>query len=136
MPTLPSPSAAEPHHERTMAESFGIDPARYDRTRPRYPDALVARIAAESPGPEVLDVGCGTGIDARQFQALGCRVLGVEPDPRMAQFARSTGVEVEVSTFEAWQPAGRTFDTVVAGQAWHWVDPVVGAARAAEVLRP
>ncbi|MGW3626958.1 methyltransferase domain-containing protein [Streptomyces sp. NPDC000880] len=31
-----------------------------------------------------LDVGCGTGIAARQFQAVGCRVLGVEPDARMA----------------------------------------------------
>ena len=26
--------------------------------------------------------------------------------------------------FEAWDPAGRTFDAVIAGQAWHWVDPV------------
>ena len=28
------------------------------------------------------------------------------------------------------------FDAVVAGQAWHWVDPVAGAAKAAQVLRP
>jgi SAM-dependent methyltransferase len=57
-----------------------VDPARYDRTRPRYPDAMVERIVAASPGPDVLDVGCGTGIEARQFQAAGCKVLGVEPD--------------------------------------------------------
>jgi SAM-dependent methyltransferase len=41
-----------------------------------------------------------------------------------------------VATFEAWDPAGRAFDAVVAGQAWHWVDPVAGAAKAARVLRP
>src|SRR5262249_55315378 len=35
-----------------------------------------------------------------------------------------------------WDPSGRTFDAVVAGQAWHWVDPVRGAAKAAQVLRP
>jgi len=52
-----------------MAESFGIDPERYDRTRPRYPDAMVDRIVAGRPGPDVLDVGCGTGTAARQFQA-------------------------------------------------------------------
>jgi SAM-dependent methyltransferase len=97
---------------------------------------MVERIAAAGPGPDVLDVGCGTGIVARQFQAAGCEVLGVEPDARMADFARRTGVEVEVATFEAWDPAGRNFDTVVAGQAWHWVDPVAGAAKAAQVLRP
>ena len=63
-------------------------------------------------------------------------MLGVEPDARMAGFARQTGVEVEVATFEAWDAAGREFDAVVAGTAWHWVDPVAGAARAAQVLRP
>ncbi|MEV0051825.1 class I SAM-dependent methyltransferase [Saccharopolyspora shandongensis] len=119
-----------------MAESFGVNPERYDQARPHYPDALVERIVAASPGPDVLDVGCGTGIEARQFQAAGCAVLGVDPDARMAEFARRTGVEVEVATFEAWDPAGRTFDAVVAGQAWHWVDPVAGAAKAARVLRP
>ncbi|HEY2675160.1 MAG TPA: class I SAM-dependent methyltransferase [Rugosimonospora sp.] len=119
-----------------MAESFGVDPERYDRARPRYPDALIERIVAASPGPDVLDVGCGTGIEARQFQAAGCTVLGVDPDARMAGFARRTGVDVEVATFEAWDPAGRTFDAVVAGQAWHWVDPVAGGAKAAQVLRP
>ena len=119
-----------------MAESFGVNAERYDRTRPRYPDALVDRIAAASPGRRILDVGCGTGIEARQFQAAGCTVLGVEPDPRMADFARRTGVEVEVATFETWDAAGREFDAVVAGTAWHWVDPVAGAVRAAQVLRP
>ena len=63
-------------------------------------------------------------------------MLGVEPDARMAGFARRTGVEVEVATFEAWESAGREFDAVVAGTAWHWVDPVAGAAKAARVLRP
>jgi SAM-dependent methyltransferase len=119
-----------------MAESFGVDAARYDRTRPHYPDTMVHRIVAASPGADFLDVGTGTGIAARQFQAAGCRVLGVEPDQRMADFALSSGVDVEVATFEAWAPAGRRFDAVIAGQAWHWVDPVEGAAKAARVLRP
>jgi SAM-dependent methyltransferase len=146
MPTLPREQPRpephqphqpqKPHQARQVAESFGVDAERYDRARPRYPRALVDRIVAASPGPKVLDVGCGTGIAARQFQAAGCTVLGVDPDPRMADFARRTGVEAEVATFEAWDPAGRAFDTVVAGQSWHWVDPVAGAAKAARVLRP
>jgi SAM-dependent methyltransferase len=113
-----------------------VDAERYDRARPRYPDAMVERIVAATPGTDVLDVGCGTGIEARQFQAAGCEVLGVEPDARMADFARRSGVEVEVATFEAWDSAGRVFDAVIAGTAWHWVDPVAGAAKAAQVLRP
>ncbi|MEV1248117.1 class I SAM-dependent methyltransferase [Nonomuraea sp. NPDC049750] len=140
MPTLsqeqPEPSRNEPHTARRMAESFGVDAERYDRARPDYPDALVRQIIAASPGRDIVDVGCGTGIEARQFLAAGCKVLGVEPDVRMAEFARRTGIEVEVATFEDWEAAGRTFDAVVAGQSWHWVDPVAGAAKAARVLRP
>jgi SAM-dependent methyltransferase len=113
-----------------------LDAERYDRARPHYPDALVQRIVAASPGPDVLDVGCGTGIAARQFQAAGCRVLGVDPDARMAGLARRSGIEIEVAAFEAWDPAGRAFDAVVSGQAWHWVDPVAGASGAARALRP
>ncbi|MFD9207786.1 class I SAM-dependent methyltransferase [Streptomyces sioyaensis] len=119
-----------------MAEAFGSDAARYDRARPRYPDAMVAAIVAGSPGPDVLDVGCGTGIAARQFQAAGCRVLGVDVDARMAELARRGGLDAEVAAFEAWDPAGRDFDAVVAGQTWHWLDPVAGAAKAAQALRP
>jgi SAM-dependent methyltransferase len=135
-PEQSRPSEDEPHQHRQIAESFGSDAERYDRARPRYPDPMVERIVAASPGPDVLDVGCGTGIEARQFQAAGCMVLGVEPDARMADFARRTGVEVEVATFETWESAGRAFDAVIAGTAWHWVDPVAGAAKAAQVLRP
>ncbi|WP_043622923.1 class I SAM-dependent methyltransferase [Nonomuraea candida] len=140
MPTSAQPgtptSPQEPHKARHVAESFGEDAERYDRARPRYPDAMVRRIIAASPGHDVLDVGAGTGIEARQFQEAGCRVLAVEPDARMAEVTRRGGTEVEVATFEAWEPAGRTFDAVIAGTAWHWVDPVAGAAKAAQVLRP
>ncbi|WP_030797374.1 class I SAM-dependent methyltransferase [Streptomyces sp. NRRL S-337] len=118
-----------------MAESFGSDAERYDRARPRYPQALVDRIVAASPGPDVLDVGCGTGIVARQFEAAGSRVLGVDVDARMADLARQRGLDVEVASFEDWDPAGRTFDAVVSGQTWHWVDPVAGATKAAQALR-
>ncbi|MGW4075523.1 class I SAM-dependent methyltransferase [Streptomyces asiaticus] len=147
MPTLPF-SGNEPHQQRQMAESFGTDAERYDQARPRYPQAMVDRIATGSPGPhvldapgvrdvpDILDVGCGTGIAARQFQQAGRTVLGVEPDARMADVARRLGTAVEVATFEAWDPAGRHFDAVIAGQAWHWIDPVAGAAKAARVLRP
>ena len=129
-------SFSEPHRLRQAAESFGVDAERYDRARPRYPDALIQRVVATSPGREFLDVGCGTGIGARQYTAAGCTVLGVDADVRMAEVARRTGIEVEIGKFEDWDARDRSFDAVVAGQAWHWVDPVRGAAKAARVLRP
>ncbi len=132
----PPESQPEAHRARDVAESFGTDADRYDRARPRYPDALIERIVAASPGPDVLDVGIGTGIVARQLRAAGCTVLGVDVDARMAEHARRLGFDVEVATFEEWDSADRTFDAVVAGQTWHWIEPVAGAAKAAQVLRP
>src|ERR1700677_1303514 len=130
MATPPSRSAAaEPHRARQVAESFGADPERYDRTRPRYPQALVDRIIAASPGRDLLDVGIGTGISARPFRAAGCRVLGVEVDARMAAVARGDGFDVEVARFEEWDAKGQTFDTIIAGMTWHWVDPAAGATK-------
>jgi SAM-dependent methyltransferase len=140
MPTIPPEPAPfserEPHRAREVAESFGADAERYDRARPSYPAALVEAIVAASPGPDVLDVGVGTGIAARQFQAAGCRVFGVDVDPRMAGLARRHGIEAEVAKFEDWDSRGREFDAVIAGQTWHWIDPIAGPAKAASVLRP
>jgi hypothetical protein len=31
----------EPHRHREWAESFGTDPERYHRTRPRYPAEII-----------------------------------------------------------------------------------------------
>jgi SAM-dependent methyltransferase len=122
--------------------SFGDDPARYDRARLPCPDPVTDAIITASPGRDVLDAGCGTGIASRQFQRAGCEVTGVDPDPRMAAFAVARAVKdglplsVEISRFEDWEPGGRTFDLVIAGTSWHWIDPAAGAAKAAAVLRP
>ncbi|CAM3812855.1 class I SAM-dependent methyltransferase [Isoptericola cucumis] len=134
--------ATDPAEARSAASSFGSDAGRYDRARPRYPDALIRRIAdgardVDPDGaPRVLDVGVGTGIVARQLRDAGCTVLGVDVDDRMADVARRDGTVVEIARFEDWDAAGRTFDAVTAGQTWHWVDPDAGALRAAEALRP
>jgi SAM-dependent methyltransferase len=120
---------------RARAESFGAVAANYDRYRPGYPDALIDDLVALA-ARDVLDVGCGTGKAARQLVARGMSVLGVEIDPEMAAVARSHGLTVEVAGFEQWDPAGRTFDLLVSGQAWHWIDPAVGPAKAAALLRP
>ena len=121
------------YRNRARASSFGRRAETYDRTRPRYPDALVDRLLAGGASV-VLDVGCGTGLLGRSFVERGAEVLGVEPDEQMAAIARRHGLDVEVATFEGWDPAGRRFDTLVAGQSWHWVAPTDGARKAADVV--
>ena len=81
-----------------------------------------------------LDVGCGTGKAATLVAARGVSVLGLEPDERMAEVARPHGLDVVVTPTRGW--TARLHDVVYSAQAWHWVDPERGAAKAAEVLAP
>jgi SAM-dependent methyltransferase len=109
----------------------------YDRFRPTYPDAVIDEVLGPEPTAlDVLDVGCGTGIASRQMAQRGAKVLGVELAPRMAEIARSHGIDVEIAAFEGWDAAGRMFDRVTSAQAWHWLDLPVATAKAASVLRP
>ena len=123
---------------------FGEVAELYDRHRPTYPDAVVddlVELAGLRPGSLVLEVGAGTGKATVLFAARGMRVVAVEPSAEMAAVARRRcsafdEVRIEQSDFERWDPAGRDFPLLFAAQAWHWLDPAVGFAKAAEVLRP
>lgn len=122
------------HEDRERAESFGAAAEVYDRHRPTYPAELIEWIAPR-PGVAV-DVGCGTGRVSELLRSRGWEVVGLEPDPRMAELAQAKGLTVEVTTFEEWEPRVRDADLVCAGQAWHWVDPRVGYQKAAQILHP
>jgi SAM-dependent methyltransferase len=123
------------YENRSRAESFGAIAELYNRARPSYPAELVDALLVGKPR-RVLDVGCGTGIAASLLVARGCEVLGVEIDQRMAAVARTRGIEVELAQFERWDARGRHFELLTSAQAWHWLDPLAGAEKAASVLEP
>jgi SAM-dependent methyltransferase len=123
----------ELYFDRARAESFGSVAEEYDRYRAGYPDALIDDLVGLQP-TRVLDVGCGTGKVAVALARHGLSVLGVELDERMAGVARGHGLEVQVAAFETWGDAGRAFDLITCGDAWHWIDPARGVNKAAEVL--
>jgi SAM-dependent methyltransferase len=122
---------------------FGEVAELYDRRRPTYPEALIDDLvgwASEgADAPRALEIGAGTGKATRLVAARGVAVLAIEPSPDMAAVARRTteglgDVVVVESDFEHWDPAGRTFPLVYAGQSWHWVDQVDGYAHARRAL--
>ncbi|MGW1209391.1 class I SAM-dependent methyltransferase [Streptomyces sp. NPDC002499] len=118
---------------------FGERARSYDRLRPDYPPAALSEALATQTGAvpgSALDIGCGTGKLATALTSLGHRVMGLEPDPRMAAVASAKGLAVEVGSFEAWDPGERRFDTVACGQAWHWLRPGERTDKAARCLRP
>ena len=67
------------------------------------PEALVYRavLAASKPGDTILDPFAGTGTTLAVAKRLGRRFIGIERDPRYAQWARERVVAVEPATKEA-----------------------------------
>ena len=118
---------------RERTNSFGGAAHNYDTHRPRYPDQLIDDVLA--PGRRrVLEGGAGTGIASMQMIERGAEVIAVEPDTRMAAVAQAKGIQVELATFEDWEPAGRRFDLVLFAASFHWVDPAVALPKIRELL--
>jgi SAM-dependent methyltransferase len=135
---------SEAQEHRRYGQVFDGVAEQYDRVRPTYPPELIDaafRAAELAAGDEVLEVGCGTGQLTAALIGRGLRVHAIEPGANMARFARrrvgeSAPAEFQIARFEeALVPEGR-FAAVFSATAFHWVDPDVSWARAAQSLRP
>jgi SAM-dependent methyltransferase len=121
---------------RAAAVGFARSAEAYERGRPEYPAAAIARLAAQLPeAAEVLDLAAGTGKLTRALLAAGLRVTAVEPlaEMRAALPAQARSVE---GTAEAIPLADGSVDAVTVGQAFHWFDGDAALAEIARVLRP
>jgi SAM-dependent methyltransferase len=110
----------------------------YERARPGYPAQLfddLSELAGLATGSRILEIGCGTGQATRDLIRRGYDVTCVELGPNLAAIARRAAPEAEivVSSFEDWDPGSRRFDLVFAATSWHWIDPELRHAKAAEV---
>lgn len=119
---------------------FGEVADAYQRARPTYPTALFDTIVAITdarPGDPVFEIGAGTGKATEGFLTKALRVTACEPSPGMANVLRSRFPEIVVheSSLEDAAIEDGSYVVVAAAQSWHWVDPVLGPARAADALR-
>lgn len=119
------------------ATSFGAAADAYEHGRPGYPSAVADWLLPDG-ARLVADVGAGTGKFTRTLVDHADEVVAVEPDAAMR--ARLSAVLPDVraldGTGESIPLEDGTTDAVTFAQAWHWVDPVRGAAEVARVLRP
>jgi ubiquinone/menaquinone biosynthesis C-methylase UbiE len=114
----------------------------YDATRQSYPNEIVevvVRTAELEPGSSVLEIGCGTGQLTRRLAGRGLDITAIDIGPAMIAGSKRNvadpKVSFQVSSFEDFQ-APQAFDLIVSATAFHWVDPDLGLAKAAGILRP
>jgi ubiquinone/menaquinone biosynthesis C-methylase UbiE len=115
---------------------------RYDATRQSYPAEIVDTLlttARIGPGAAVLEIGCGTGQLTRRLAGRSLDLTVIDIGATLVATARRNvpdpTVRFEVSAFEEFTDPG-PFDLVVSATAFHRIDPDVGLARVARLLRP
>ena len=125
--------------------NFGKAAEDYGAFRAGFPESIFDRLAGFNvglPGHTVIDLGTGTGTLARGFVLRGCKVIGVDPDPRMIDQARKLDRQSEVSIRYVEAKAESTgldsgaADVVTAGQCWHWFDQPLAIAEVIRLLKP
>jgi SAM-dependent methyltransferase len=93
-----------------------------------------------TPGATIVDVGCGVGRWAERLLAMGYRVIGIEPAPRMVAAARQrlgSGVTIIEAPMETVELAPGSVDAVLAmGSLQYSQDVTASLARFAGWVRP
>lgn len=137
---------AETQDQRTAREQrrvlFDSVAGLYDATRRGYPTEVIDAVAANAaigPGAAVLEIGCGTGQLTRQLAGRALSLTAIDIGAAMVQAAQGNVADAtarfQVCSFEDFAGGG-PFDLIVSATAFHWVDPRVGLAKAARLLRP
>jgi len=124
--------------------TFDTVASLYDEVRPGYPDVIIDAVIERSGLPakgRILEIGCGTGQITRPFARRGYAILALELGPALAALAAEhlrpyPQARVVPVAFETWLIERQAFDLVLSAQAFHWIDPEFGLARAAVVLKP
>jgi SAM-dependent methyltransferase len=125
-------------------ERFSSRVENYVRYRPGYPKEILDLLQNEcglTPDSVIADIGSGTGKSAEIFLENGNVVIGVEPNAGMRAaaesiLANSKNFKSVDGTAEATGLTSSTIDFVIAGQAFHWFDPIKAKAESRRILKP
>jgi SAM-dependent methyltransferase len=122
-------------------ERFSSRARDYARYRPSYPAAafdLLRECCGLRSGTRVADVGSGTGILTAQLLEREATVFAVEPNDAMrahaeAMLAGRCGFHSVKGTAEATTLGHGQVSLWVAGQAFHWFDPLAARHEALRI---
>jgi ubiquinone/menaquinone biosynthesis C-methylase UbiE len=115
----------------------------YQASRPGYPSRMVDFVVATAgldAASAVLEIGCGTGQLTEPLARFGFSLTAIDIGPSMIAAARrrlaGAAVSFQVASFEDLSSADASFDLIISGAAFHWIDPEVRFAKSARLLRP
>jgi ubiquinone/menaquinone biosynthesis C-methylase UbiE len=127
-------------HQRTLFDGVA---QLYDDSRLGYPSEIVEfalATAGVGAGSDALEVGCGTGQLTEQLVGHGFRLTAIDIGASMIAAARrridGAAVSFQVASFEDFAAADASFDLIVSGTAYHWIDPEIRFRKPARLLRP
>ena len=124
----------------------GSDPDAYRRAARRY-DQLFGRLNAglrglalkmfpPREGMDVLDVGCGTGLQLAGYQQARCHVSGIDASPAMLTVARrrlGDNASLQLGDATRLPYPDRAFDLVLASTVLHEMSPAARRAAAGRI---
>jgi ubiquinone/menaquinone biosynthesis C-methylase UbiE len=127
---------------RGQRELFDGVAELYDACRLGYPAEILGFLAATAglgPGRAVLEVGCGTGQLTEGLAGYRASLTAIDIGPSLIAAAGrrldGLGVSFQVASFEDFAAAEASFDLIVSGTAFHWIDPEVKFSKSARLLR-
>ncbi len=71
-------------------------------------------------GERILDLGCGTGILAKELVDRGCEVVGIDSSLEMVEAARKIGIDARLIEGVDFESRNK-FDAVISNAAIHWM---------------
>jgi len=128
-----------------MKVDFGNTAQDYKTYRQGFPPAFFEKLQSLSligEGKHVLDIGTGTGTVARGCALSGSHVTAIDiAQPLLEQAkvldeAQGADVTYHIARAEDTSLASASFDTVTAGQCWHWFDRPRATAEVYRLLVP
>lgn len=146
--------------EDLSAMPVGYVKALFDQYAPKFDKTLVndldyrgpeillkavlsARLAARLPAhfKRAIDLGCGTGLAAREFASLVDEFIGIDLSPGMIERARATGLYARLDVTDMLQglraESGSSANLILAADAFVYVPELSSLlAEAARVLKP
>ncbi len=127
-----------PEAETTFPDHFSPVAAHYAASRPRYPDALFAWLAEQSPSRRrVWDAGCGSGQASIGLAAYFHQVVATDRSAaQIANAEQHRRIEYRVADGTQSALADQSVDLVTVAQALHWFDRPAFYSEVARVLKP